>query len=507
VPRLINIMIPLLLSLACFLVSGCAVGPDFHRPDAPVTSRYGGTPLPAETDSSPADTGGAQRFVEGMDIPEQWWFVFQSEPLDRVIREALKQSPTLRASQAAMREAVENRNAQLGALFPAVDADFSADRSRITGASFGQPGASGGIFTLYNASVNVSYNLDLFGATRRGLEVLKAQVDYQRYLLEGSFLTISSNIVDNVVKEASLRARISATSEIIAAEREQLALVERKFQLGAASQPDVLARQAQIAATQATLPVLEKELSLGRHQLAILTGKLPSDESSLPRFELANLKLPLQLPVSLPSSLVRQRPDIRASEEVFHSACAQVGVATANLFPRLTISGNYGTQSTILTGLFSPGTAVWSIGAGLLQPLFRGGELTAKRRAAIAALDRAEADYRQTILLSFQNVADVLRTIELDAVALKSQAEAEAVARNSLELTKKQYLFGAVNYSVLLDSQSRYQQARINLIQAQASRLADSAALFHALGGGWWNRLQDGTGPTISKNISGDVIQ
>jgi NodT family efflux transporter outer membrane factor (OMF) lipoprotein len=196
---------------------------------------------------------------------------------------------------------------------------------------------------------------------------------------------------------------------------------------------------------------------------------------------------------------VRQRPDIRASEELLHAACARIGIATANLYPQLTITGNFGSESTILTGLFSGGTAIWGVGAGLLQPVFRGGELTAKRRAAIADYEQAEANYRQTVLLAFQNVADVLRALELDAQALKAQVDAEAAADDSLDLTRKQFQLGAVSYLSLLNAQQQYQRARINLVQAQAARFADTAALFQALGGGWWNREPEAVAVTTSK--------
>ena len=478
-------------AMALGLLAGCAVGPDFHRPSPPDAKGFTETPLVPETVSSPGVGGDAQRFVSGRDIPFQWWTLFQSKNLDSLIRQAFADSPTLAAFQAALRQARENRLAQLGALFPAVDGDFSAKRSKFTGASFGQPNVPGGLFTLYNASVSVSYTLDLFGGTRRGLEELKAQVDYQHYLLEGSYLTLTSNIVTTAVQEASLRSQIRATKEVLKSEEEQLALVEQQFQLGGGSRADVLAQKSQLAQTRATLPSLEKQLTQTRHLLAVLSGKTPGEAAALPEFELTDLQLLRELPVSLPSVLVRQRPDILASEQQLHSACALIGVATANMFPKLTISGNYGSQSTLLGDLFSSGTNVWSIGAGLLQPIFRGGELSAKRRAAIAAYDRAEAQYRETVLLAFHNVADVLRALEKDAETLKAQSDAEAAARESLEMARDQYELGAVSYLVLLNAERQHQQTRIALAQAQAARFADTAALFQALGGGWWNRKED----------------
>ncbi len=475
-------------------LAGCAVGPDFKRPAAPDKNAYTERDLPPETASAPGIGGMAQRFVPGRDIPAEWWTLFHCEALDRTIRQALERSPTLAAAQAALRQAEENRKAQLGALFPSIDANFSANRSQFTGASFGQPNRQGNTFSLYNASVSLSYTLDLFGVTRRGLEELKAQVDYQRYLLEGSYLTLASNIVTTAIQEGSLRSQIRATRDILKAQEEQLALVEQQFQLGGASRVDVLAQKAQLDQTRATLPPLEKQLSQTRHQLAVLSGRPPGEASALPEFELADLNLSRELPVTLPSVLVRQRPDILAAEEQLHAACALVGVATANMLPQLTLSGNYGSQATAIADLFTGGTSVWSIGAGLLQPLFRGGQLTAKRRAAIAAYDQAEAQYRQTVLTAFQNVADVLRALELDAIALKAQADAEKSAADSLEIARNQYELGAANYLTLLNAERQHQQAMIALAQARAARFADTAALFQALGGGWWNKEKQAEG-------------
>jgi NodT family efflux transporter outer membrane factor (OMF) lipoprotein len=491
--RSLNVSKPFRLWTAFLLISvltaGCAVGPDFHVPAvAGAKTDYTSMPLPQKTAESPTPGGMTQRFVTGMEISSQWWTLFHSQPLDALIRQALEDSPTLGAAKAALIEARENRRAQLGAFFPSVDGNFTANRSEFTGASFGQPGAPGSVYTLYNASVSVSYTLDIFGATRRGLEVLQAQVDNQRFLLEGARLTLASNIVTTAVQEASLRAQIKATRDIIMLQEQQLGVVKNQFELGGVSRSDVLAQQAQLAQTRATLPPLEKQLFQTRHQLAVLAGKAPVEAGSLPRFDLDEFQLPQDLPVSLPSTLVRQRPDIRASEELLHSACAQIGVATANLFPQLTLSGNYGSESVKLENLFATGTSIWSLGGALLQPLFHGGTLLAKRRAAIAAYDQAAAQYRETVLQAFRDVADVLRALDMDAQTLKAQTEAESAARDSLALTRNQFTLGAVNYLSLLNAERQHQQALISLVQARAARFADTAALFQALGGGWWNR-------------------
>ena len=476
------------VALAGTLLAGCAVGPDFHSPAAPMQSAYTASVLPAKTPAAPGKNGVSQRLLPGKEVSAKWWQLFNCPPLDRLVELALANSPTLAAAQATLREAQENRRAQLGLLFPQLDAGLGAERSKISGAAFGQPNGGISPFTLYNASVNLSYNLDIFGGVRRGLEALQAQVDYQRFQAEGAYISLSANIVTGAVRDASLRAQVQALKEIYRLQQQQLTLVEIRYRLGAVSELEVAAQRAQLAQTLASMPPLDKELSQNRHLLAVLAGKFPSEAGGFPEFDLDGMHLPEELPLSLPSALVRQRPDIMASEGLLHAANAQVGVATANLYPQITLSGSYGFEAAKVGSLFGSGSSVWSLGGGLMQPLFHGGQLTAKRRAAIAALEQAEAQYRQTVLQAFQDVADVLQALDKDAATHKAQSEATLAARRTLELTREQYRFGAVSYLSLLDADRQFQQARLNLIQAAAARYADTAALFHALGGGWWNR-------------------
>jgi len=472
----------------CGALTGCAVGPDFRVPDAPVVKEYTPDPLPSETDSAPGIGGAAQRFVAGLDIPGQWWTLFRSEDLDRLIRKALQDSPTIAAAQARLREAEENLRARGGTVyFPSVDGEFGVNRSKSTGASFGQPKSGASTFTLYNASVNISYTLDPFGGNRRELEALRAQVDFERFQLEAAYLTLTSNIVTTAVREASLREQIKSTNDIAEMLRTQLDLMNTKFELGGAALPEVLEQRTLLAQTMATIPPLERELAKTRHQLAVFVGSFPG-EGGLPEFQLEGMQLPVEVPVSVPSSLVRRRPDILAAEELLHAASAQVGVATANLYPKITLTGNLGSNAVKIEDLFSSGSSVWGLGAGLLQPLFHGGELTAKRRAAIAAHDQALAQYRDTVLNAFREVADTLRVLETDARALLAQSNAEASARETLDLVSRGYKLGGINYFALLVAQRQYHLARTFLVQAQAARFADTAALFQALGGGWWNR-------------------
>jgi NodT family efflux transporter outer membrane factor (OMF) lipoprotein len=474
------------LCAACGCLAACAVGPDFRRPEPPAESGYATEPLAAQTVSAPVAGGAEQRFVFGRDIPAQWWQIYRSAALDRMIRAALADSPTLEAAQAALRASQENLIAATAVLYPSVDAKLSASRQKITGAPQNQPLARIPAFNLYNASVNVSYQIDVAGGARRELESLEAQVDYQRYQIAATYLTLTSNIVTTAVSEASLRAQIGATRDIIDAQQRSLAVVEKQLALGAVSSAEVLAQRAQLAQSRATLPPLEKALAQTRNALAMLVGKTPAT-AELPQFELAALELPRELPVSLPSALVRQRPDIQAAEALLHQASAQIGVATAAEYPQLTLSGAYGSTATSTGSLFGPSSMAWNVGAGLLQPIFHGGALKAQERAAVAAYDRALAQYRQTVLGAFQNVADALRALDSDAQALKAQAEAESAARDSYQLARSQFELGATSYLVLLNAEQQYQRSRIGLVQAQAARYADTAALLQALGGGWWH--------------------
>ena len=470
----------------CAAVAGCMVGPDYRTPPAPATDTYTASPLPDQTASSPGAAGLPQRFVPGQDIPAAWWALFHCEPLDALIRQALVNSPNITAAQAALRQARENFSAQAGGtLLPSVDAQLGATREKLNGISFGEPGVVDEL-NLYNASVNVSYKLDVFGGSRRELEALHAQIDYQRFQLQAAYLAMSANIVTAAVKEASLRAQIEATERIAAEEDEQLGVLGKQFELGGVGRTAVLSQQTLVAQTRATLPPLQQQLDQTRHQLAVLAGQLPSD-ATLPEFRLEMFSLPETLPVSLPSALVQQRPDILAADAVLHQASAQVGVATAAMYPQITLSASYGAEALTPAQVFKAGSTIWSLGAGLLQPVFHGGQLSAQKRAAEAAYEQANAQYRETVLLAFQNVADSLRALDHDATGLKAQTDAWRSASDSLELTRGQYRVGGVSYLALLDAQRQYQQTVVSLAQAQASRYADTAALFQALGGGWWN--------------------
>ncbi|HVC59930.1 MAG TPA: efflux transporter outer membrane subunit [Acetobacteraceae bacterium] len=484
------------IALPILLLSGCAVGPDFHPPAAPKHAGYTKEPLQPQTAATALPGGAAQRFVPGGTLSGAWWTLFRSRPLNHLIDQALRANPDLQAAQAALREANENVYAGQGAFFPRLGANAQVERERLSGAAFGQPHLNETL-TLTTAALNVSYAPDVFGGVRRQVESLAAQAEYQRFQLEATYLTLTSNLVVAAVQEASLRGQIAATRDIIRLETGQLKVVGRQFELGGAAKSDVLSQQATLSATEATLPSLEKQLAQTRDQLTALLGRFPNQQPAA-RFDLASLRLPTELPLSLPSQLVAQRPDIRAARATLHTASANVGVAIANQLPQFSITGQYGSETLGLSNLFTPATAVWSIAGGVAQTLFDGGALLHKKRAAVAAFDQAAALYRSTVVKAFQNVADALRALQADAAALRAQAEAEQTAGASLDLARSQFRFGAITYLTLADAERTYQQAHIGLVQAQASRYADTAALFQALGGGWWHRhdvAPDAIGP------------
>jgi NodT family efflux transporter outer membrane factor (OMF) lipoprotein len=475
------------IAAAVVLLAACAVGPDYRAPEAPAVSAYTEKPQPERTESAPVQGGDAQRLEVGAKIAADWWTVFGSPDLDVLIRTALAGQPTLTAAKAALRQAEENVNAQYAVLYPSVDANLSARRQRISGATFGNPSIPSTTFNLYNASVSVTYAIDVAGGARRELEALRAGVDFQRFQVEAAYLSLTANVATTAFREASLREQIRATREISQAQDSQLELAEKQFKLGAISGSDLLGQRAQAAQTRATLPPLEKALGQTRNQLAVLIGKLPAD-AKLPELDFSAFRMPQELPLSVPSELLRQRPDVRQAEAILQQTNARIGVAEALMFPQLTLSGSYGTAATSSGNLFNPGTQLWNLGANLLQPIFHAGQLQAQKRGAEAAYQQAFAQYQQTVLVAFQDVADVLLALEHDARTLKAQAEAEAAARESLEVTQQQLKFGAVNYVQLFNAQRQYSLAKFALVQAQAARYADTAALFQALGGGWWNR-------------------
>ena len=465
-------------------VSGCTVGPDFHPFAAPAVSGYTPEPLPPHTASADVTGGAPQTLQAGGKIPGQWWTLFHSPQLNRLIEQALKANPNLQAAQAALRVAEESAFAEEGYYYPSVVGGVSGLRERRLRYTRGDPTGIGSPYTLLNVGVNVSYNFDVFGGLRRQVEAYKAQSEYQRFLLEAAYVTLTANVVTAAVQEASLRGQIAATLELIKDERAQLDIVRNEFELGGASAADILAQQTVLEQTEATLPPLKKQLEIERDLLRVLTGHFPNQDVG-ENFDLSTLELPENLPLSLPSQLVEQRPDVREYEALLHQASAGIGVATANMLPQFTLSGSLATFAG--SGL-NPGALAFSVLTGAAQPIFEGGTLLHRKRAAIAAYDQALAAYRYTVLAAFQNVADSLRALQSDADYVKAQAAAERSASESYRVAREQYRAGYIPYLSLLTSEYAYQQTLLTLVQAEASRYVDTAALFQALGGGWWNR-------------------
>lgn len=470
------------LMLAAGMLTGCAAGPDFRSPAAPDIAHYTATPLPAQTASATAAFGQPQHFMQGGTAPGAWWQQFGSTKLDTLIQRALNASPTLDAASAVLRQAEQNYAAQAGSsLYPQVNAKLGAQRQGVNGATLGQNGGNR-VFNLYNTTVAVSYNLDLSGANRRTFEALAAQADYQRFQLQGARLTLAANVAAAAFTQAQLAAQIETGTAILTAQSEQLAITRKRMKLGAASELETSALQTQLEQTRATLPPLRNRWQQTSHLLAILAGQ-PPGAADMPQFRLNDFKLPADLPVSVPSALVRQRPDIQAAEALLRAANAQHGVAMARLYPQINLSASMGSQALTTTALFGPGSMIWGLAGQLTQPLFNPG-LRAEARAAEAGFDAAAANYRQTVLQALHNVADSLRALDNGAQSMAALASAAAAAQTSLQLVEQQYNAGAASYVQVLVAQIQEQQTRTSLIAAQAQRLTDTVAFYQAMGWG-----------------------
>ena len=470
------------------LLASCAMGPDFVAPSSPAVAGFTRERILASTTSAPVEGGNAQGFAPGNDISGYWWTLFRSKQVSAFVEEAVRNHPDVQAAQFALRSARESALAQQGSLFPQVTANGSAERDQASTAQSGQWPAQTSTYALYGASVSVSYALDIWGGTRRQVEALQAQTDYQAFKLEATYLALTANVVTAAITDASLRDQITATEEIIKAESDQLGRIQHQFDIGAISKSDVLSQEATLAQARATLAPLQKQLAQQRNQLMAYLGRLPSQDRG-EHVRLADLRLPGRLPLSLPSALVRQRPDIRQAEATLHQATATVGVGIANLLPQLTLSGSYGASGP--ERLFSPDTIVWSAASSVSQKLIDGGTLYHTKEADVATFEQDLALYKSAVVTAFQNVADSLRAIQYDAATLKAQAAAEKATADSLAMAVEQFKTGAVPYANIINAQQSYLNARVSRIKAQATRFADTAALFQSLGGGWWNRTDE----------------
>ncbi|HWW28439.1 MAG TPA: efflux transporter outer membrane subunit [Steroidobacteraceae bacterium] len=472
------------LTLLC--MSGCAVGPNFKRPAAPDVSDYTAAPL-LTTAASNVAGGQAQRFAKGADIAADWWTLFHSKPLNELIEQSLANNPDLKAAHAALLVARENVLAQRGAYYPSVAANFSASRQRQSGQIAPALNSNEFLYNLFTPQVSVSYVPDVFGLNRRTVESLQAQEQEVRFQMLATYTTLTANVVVTAIQLAALQVQIDATHELLDLNSNMLQILQYQFDKGYANRLDVAAQESQLAQIAATLPPLVKQVAQQRDLLAVLAGRYPN-QAPAEKFELATLQLPEDLPVSLPSQLVEQRPDVLQAEANLHDASAKIGIAIANRLPNFVLTANTGSTAAAVDQLFTTGTGFWSVGAAATAPLFQGGTLLHHERAAKAAYTQAAEQYRSTVLTALQNVADTLSALEQDAEAVKADAAAADAAKVTLELAQRQLQDGYASYLSLLNAEQSYQQARINLVQAQASRYADTAALFQALGGGWWHR-------------------
>lgn len=477
-------------AVACLLLAGCAVGPDFRKPAAPDVSGYTVQPPAITVNSANVIGGEAQRFATGSDIPADWWTLFHSRPLNALIEQSLASNPDLKAAQAALSVARENTLAGRGAYYPSVTAGLSATRQQDPpGALAPVPSNNAFLYNLFTPQVSVSYVPDVFGLNRRTVESLKAQEQAVRYQMIAAQITLSANVVAAAVQQASLQAQIDATRKLIDINTHMLQVLRYQLAKGYVGRLEVAAQESQLAQVTATLPTLIKQLDQQHNLLAVLAGRFPS-QAPAEKFELADLKLPQELPLSLPSQLVAQRPDVLQAEANMHAASAQVGIATANRLPNIALTANAGSTALAIGEVFKAGTGFWNLGAAVTAPIFQGGTLLHQQGAAKAAYVQAAEQYRSTVLTAFRNVADTLTALEQDAEGLKAAAAAADAAKVTLDLSQRQWKDGYASYLSLLSAEQAEQQAQIALVQAQANRYADTAALFQALGGGWWHRVE-----------------
>ncbi|WP_442680265.1 efflux transporter outer membrane subunit [Sphingomonas sp. ASY06-1R] len=459
--------------LALLLLSGCAVGPNFHQPSAPADAAYANVPANDHT-------------VVEADIPGDWWTLFKSPAIDALVRRGIAANPDLAAARAALRQSQQLAAADHGAYLPSVDLATTVSRARNPDVLASPLQSNRNLYTLHTGQLNVGYQLDLFGGIRRQAESSSAAAEAQRFQMEAAYLTLTSNIVAAAVTEASLRAQIGATRNSIAAQSQILQIMRGRLRLGDAAVADVAAQQVLLAQTEQTLPALERQLAQQRDLIAALTGQMP--DAAQPNITFADVSLPQNLPLSLPAQLVDQRPDVRAAAANLHAAAAQVGVAIAARLPAITLSGSAGGASTNFASLLAPGNILWSIVGGLTAPIFDGGTLRHRQHAAEAAYDAAKAQYRGAVLAAFQNVSDTLAAITTDRAALQAAEQAERAASASVTIARGQARLGAIAPLQVLNAEQAYWQTDLALQQARAALYADSAALFQAMGGGWWHR-------------------
>ena len=470
------------LGLIALVLTACTVGPEFERPAPPNVDRYTHRPLP---DTTVKADGQTQHFQPGATLAADWWHLFQSEPLDVMVRQAIDHNPTVQAAEASLRQSQDRLRAGQGVFYPQVGAGVDVRRERTDSAQRGTS-APGAVFNLVTLSGSVGYALDVFGGERRAVEGLRAQADFQFFESKAAYLTLSASVVNTCIARAAYGEQIRATQQLIELENAQLHVTKAQVRAGNAPYANVLSLRSLIAANQASLAPLKQKLDQAGHLLASLQGMLPA-EATLPDIDLAALKLPLDLPVSVPSDLVRQRPDILAAEAQLRVASANIGVATAAMYPSFSLTGTYGVAGSGFDKLSAANSRFWSFGPSATVPLFQGGSLRYGRKAAVEAFQQAQANYHQTVLAAFVQVADSLNALEHDAEAVQAQLESRQNAQEALRLLQVNYQSGLIAYLDVLIADVQVQVTTFAYLQAVAQRNQDTVALFVALGGGWWN--------------------
>jgi NodT family efflux transporter outer membrane factor (OMF) lipoprotein len=467
----------------CLLLSGCAVGPDFARPAAPETGNLRRDPM-TTTVSSTGPTGQAQTFERGVLLQADWWKLYGSAKLNDLIELALKNNPTIDAARAALKQSQAYASAQRGYFFPTVQASFAPTRQASSNTIAPTLNSGDTPFTLNTAQVSVGFSLDVFGLNRRTLESLEAQAENQKFLLEAAKLSLATNIVSAVIQQSALQAQLKATQEIIAASKRSLLLLQQQAAIGHVSRIDVALQETALAQNEQLLPSIRKQLEQTRNQVAVLTGSLPS-EAGVDHFEIDQLTLPASLPLSLPSQIVDQRPDVRAAEAQLHSASAQVGIAIASRLPQISLSAIFGGAAVPFNQMFTSSNQFWGLSGNISQTIFDFGTLKYRQVATEAGLEQASAQYRSTVLVAFQSIADTLYALDEDAKTLEAAVRSEAAAKQALDLTQQQLNAGVVSAFTLLSAEQSFRQTTVSRITAQANRLMNTAALFQALGGNW----------------------
>jgi len=458
------------------------VGPDYLRPDPPGGDRIVAVPGP----EAMSVQGGSQRFDGSADVPARWWNEFGSRELDAQVDAALTRSPTLASAEAALRRSQDALRAGYGVFFPQIGASVGLARETAVQEPAGRLQAVGP-YNLATAGVTVSYVPDVFGFSRRSVEALQALSEQQRDGVLAAYLSLTANVVNAAVARAGYRAQRDALDDIVRMQAEQIGVAQVQFEAGTAAYTALVALKSQRAANEAGIAALEQRIDQSEHLLALLGGKAPDDAKSSP-IRLEELQLPRELPDTVPAALARHRPDILAAQAGLHAASAQIGIATADLFPTLTLGGSAGASQSSIARLLDSGISVWSMQAQLAGTVFAGLSKWNTRRAAIDAYQQSLADYRQTVLAGLAQVADAMTALGHDARALRAQTEAVLAAEEGLRLTRAAYEAGTAGYLDLLSANAQYQQARLAYAGAVAQRLQDTVALYAALGGGWWNR-------------------